>query len=63
MFLLRMVLAKDLPLSIQVHACIKGGVVQAKIHSLCAFRSRHIPSTVSGIAVDPEPPVVDSQRR
>ena len=41
----------------------KGGVVLAKIHSLCAFRSRQIPSTVNGIAVDPEPPVVDCQSR
>ncbi len=48
---------------IQVHACIKGGVVRETIHTLVAFRSRQIPSAVSGIAEEPEPTVVDCQRR
>ena len=34
--------------SIQVHACIKGDVVQETIHTLVAFRSRQIPSWVLG---------------
>ena len=49
--------------SIQVHACIKGGVVQETIHTLVAFRSLQIPSAVSGTAEEPEPSVVDCQRR